>query len=177
MMRNYLSIARVLDELILDLRGKGADIPGHVADSLKAGRSLAIVGLNNPDDAGVALKTQSALENVEMNLLSIAEAAFGREYADGWQRKIVAAGEEEAEPVAKKQTFVAGVPKGAHWVRIETKDLFEVENVQQRLDGQNLTARKQDDGFTLVYGRKEDVTGFLSEIREEIRRKIGKGGM
>jgi len=176
-MGNNLSTAKVLEDLILDLRDKGADIPGHVVDSLKSGRTLANIGLRSPDDVEVAMKAQAALESVEMNLLSIAEAAFGGEYADGWQRKITQTHQEAPEPAAKKLTFVAGVPKGDHWVRIETKDLFEMEGVEQRLSEHSLTIRKQDDGFTLVHGKKEDVTGFLSEIREEYRQKLKKDGV
>ena len=176
-MRNYLGAAKVLDDLLLDLRGRSVDIPGHAVDGLKAGRSLANIVRSSPDDFETALKAQSALESVEMNLLSVAEAAAGREYADAWQGKVAETYQEESEPAAKKLTFVAGVPKGDHWVRVETKDLFEIEGVERRLTERSLTVRKQDDGFTLIHGKKEDVTGFLSEIREEIRKSIGKVGV
>jgi hypothetical protein len=176
-MRNFLSTAKVLDDLILDLREKKVDIPSHVVDSLKAGRSLANVVKLNCDDMETAMKTQSALEIVEMNLLSMAEAAFGSEYADSWQRKIAQTYQEEPESVAKKQTFVTGVPKGNHWVRYETKDLFEVEGTEQRISEHNLKFRNQDDGFTLIYGKKEDVSAFLSVIREEYRQRIRKVGV
>ena len=176
-MGNFLSTAKVLDDLLLDLLDKGVEIPSHVADSLKAGRSLANVGRLNPDNAETAMKTQSALEMVEMNLLSIAETAVSGDYADGWQRKIAETYQEQPEPVAKKQTFVTGVPKGDHWVRYETKDLFEIEGTEQRIKDHHLTFRNQDDGFTLLYGKKEDVAGFLSVIREEYRQKVRKVGM
>jgi len=176
-MKNCFNAAKALDELMLELIEKGIKIPRHVADDLKAGRSLASIGQRSPDDVAIASKALAILENVEMNLLSIAEAGIGGEYADGWQGKIAETYQEEPEPVAKRPTFVAGVPKGDHWVRIETKDLFEVEGLEQRLGEYSLTIRKQDDGFTLIHGKKEDVTGFLREIREEIRQRMGKGGV
>ena len=171
-MLNYLSAAKALENLYIELMEKGDEVPVHVVNDLRAGRSLANIWLQSPDDAETASKAMSALERVEMNLLALAEERVNRAYADEWQARIAEAYKESFEPAAKKPTFVAGVPKGNHWVRIETKDLFEIGNVEQRLRERSLTIRKQDDGFTLIHGKKEDVTGFLGEIREEIRQNI-----
>ena len=176
-MSYYLGAAKVLEDLILDLREKGVDIPGHVVDSLKAGRSYASIWQRDTQDSETAMKAQSALEIVEMNLLSLAEEAVGGEYADGWQRKVAAAYQEAPEAHEKKPTFVVGVPKGDHWIRFETKDLYEIEGVERRLGERHLTARKQDDGFTLIHGKKEDVTAFMGEIREEYRQKNRRVGV
>jgi len=173
-MTNYLAAAKVLDQLILDLRSKNTDIPDQVVSSLKSGRSYAHVTMLNPNDIETAIKAQSALEIVEMNLLSIAEKMLGCEYANGWQKRIINAYQEEQESVPKKTTFVSGIPKSAHWVRIETQDLFTVQDIEKTINERQLNIRKQDDGFTLIYGSKEHLAVFLSEVRDKIRKKIGK---
>jgi len=172
-MTNYNAAARMLDELMLELIEKGATIPLHVVDGLKSGRSLASIEQQQPGDAGVAMKTTTILQNVEMNLLSLAEAVGGVEYADGWQKRIDGAYQEEAaappRPVSK---FVSGVPKGKHWVRVQATELAAVQEFETLLGEFALSALAQEDGYMLIQGDKENVSAFLKEIRQI----IGKNG-
>jgi len=58
-----------------------------------------------------------------------------------------------------------GVPAGAYWVRVQASWL--------RLTPEDfaLTSVPQEDGFTLIYGKKKDVTGFLAEVRKIVREE------
>ena len=152
-MNNHLAAAKVLDQLMLELMDKGIDIPAHVIDDLKAGRAL-------PGGA--------FLENAEMNLLASADIAGGADYADAWQRKISAAYQEGAQTApAFAPKMVTGVPKGAYWVRVQTEALPE------HIPLKHIT---QDDGFTLLFGAKDDVMAYLNEIRRKEREDIAKSG-
>ncbi|MCL2696228.1 MAG: DUF2096 family protein [Clostridiales bacterium] len=167
MANNYLSAAKRLDELMLALMDKGQTIPAHAAEDLKTGRSLAGILLRQHDDAA-AMKAQAILERVEMNLLSLAESTFGRESAEDWQKRIAEAYAQETGPEsASASRFVTGVPKDAYWVRVQA-DYPSQADVAPETFG--LTAVAQEDGYLLIYGRKEDVSAFLNEIRERIRK-------
>ena len=165
-MLNYHSAAKVLDSLMIELIEKGTEIPAHVVEDLKSGRSFASILLRTPDDIDIAAKAAFALENVEMNLLSSAEIKFGPKYAETWQKKIIAAYKEEiAQPAAiSASKLVSGVPKGEHWVRVQTSELTEFykQIPDKTPETFGLTSVCQKDGYTLIYGKKEKVTDFLN---------------
>ena len=173
-MIDYNAAAKILDELMLELIEKGMAIPPHVADDLKSSRSLANIGLKNPDDANIATKTMMYLENAEMNLLSLAETGVGVEYANEWQKRINGAYKEEAVKSSSRPApkFVTGVPKGKHWVRIQMTELAEIQELSTLLGEYALSAIEQEDGYMLIHGEKENVSAFLKAIRQI----IGKNG-
>ena len=173
-MTNYSAAARTMDELMLELIEKGATIPPHVVSDLKSGRSLTNIWLRKTDDADIEMKTMTILQNVEMNLLSLAEVVGGVEYADGWQKKIGGAYLEEAtsaSPVHASK-FVSGVPRGKHWVRVQKIELKAVRELDTLLGEFALSALEQEDGYILIQGDKENVSAFLKAIRQI----IGKNG-
>ena len=179
-MIDYLHIIKVLDGLMLELIGKGADIPRHISEDLRSGRSLAgICTLQTGDYDDVAPKVMVLLESIGMNLLSLAEERCGIEYAEEWQRRIIGAYSND-NTVQQKQrlqvkpklpTFVTGVPKGEYWIRIDGSELSPVSgDLDEMLTAFGLTANDQDDGYILLYGSKDNVSSFLKDIR----RKVGK---
>jgi len=164
---SYLNAAKVLDELMLELIARGLEIPGHVIDELKAGRSFVGISSRNPEDINIAAKAELALQNVEMNLLALAEIDAGTDYAEAWQRRVAGAYNKEFTPGApvSGSRMVSGVPKGEHWIRVQTSELAD-----ERPGDFALTAKPQDDGYTLIYGKKEDISAFLNKIRQKFRK-------
>ncbi|MCL1802993.1 MAG: DUF2096 domain-containing protein [Eubacteriaceae bacterium] len=181
-MNNYINAARTMEDMMLELMEQGFAVPEHVLEDLKTGRTLARIAQRLPeedeDDAGTIQRALFALQNVEMNLLSLAEMLVGLEYAENWQKKIADAfsreGEDEEEAIATvtASKFLQGVPKSEHWVRIKASELEGITNLNELLDRFMLTAKQQDDGFILIYGKKEVVSEFLKEVRR-IAGKMG----
>jgi len=178
-MTNYLGAAKSLEELMLELIKKEIIIPAHVVGDLKSGRSFAGILLRSSGDANdaeVAAKAAFALQNAEMNLLALAETGIGIDYAESWQHKIIAAYKEEAAKTSdiSAPKTLPKVPKGEHWIRIQTLELanFEEHEPDKPPEVFGLTAVEQKDGYTLIYGKKENITSFLGEIRQ----KLGKVG-
>jgi len=174
-MPNYQNAAKVLDELMIELIEKGAKIPDHVISGIRSGRSFVSITLRQPDEE-VARQAMIALQNVEMNLLALAEQVGGMDYAEEWQRRVNDAYAQEsvytrsAPPQATK--FVSGVPKGEYWIRIEEAELLPVQGELAKLLGDfELTSIAQEDGYLLLYGRKENVSSFLKDIRQKVRKK------
>ena len=174
MTTNHYSAAKVLDELMLQLMQNGREIPAHVVEDLKAGRSLASLLQRQPDDADIAAKATIALQNVEMNLLALAQQSGGTAYADQWQRQIIGAYQTDFVPEAPTPAskFVSGVPKGQHWIRILAVELAPVSELEQLLTEAGLSAEAQEDGYLLIHGEREKISGFLKNIRQ----KVGKAG-
>ena len=174
-MMNYHSAAKVLDALMIELIQKGAEIPAHVAGDLKSGRSFAGILLRTPDDIDISAKAAFILENVEMNLLSLAEIKFGADYAETWQKAIIGAYREEAANTtpASASKAVSGVPKGEYWVRVQTSELtaFYEREPDKLPETFKLIAVEQKDGYTLIYGKKENATAFLNCMKEFYRNQ------
>ena len=168
-MTNYLAAAKVLDELLLELIEKGVAVPAQVAEELKAGRGLAGIALRGPGDVELEAKAGAVLEGVEMNLLSQAEITAGAEYADEWQRRIAAA--VAAKPTSRTagaaNRMVQGVPRGEHWIRFQTSELANTDPAAF-----GLTAAAQEDGYTLLYGKQENIQTFIKNIRQK-QGKVG----
>ena len=182
-MIDYLSVIKVLDELMLELIDKGVVIPRHISEDLRSGRSLAgVYALQTGDCDDAAPKVAVLLESIEMNLLSLAEGHGGRTFAEEWQRRIISAyANEYAEPRQNRRarvkpklpSFVSGVPKGDYWVRIESSELAPIGGeLDELLAGSELTAQKQDDGFILLYGSKENVSSFLKVVRQKVGKRM-----
>jgi len=170
---NYQRAIKLLDELMLELFGKGVSIPAHVVEELKAGRSFANIVSRSPDDTDSAAKAAFALQNVEMNLLAIAEREVDAGYAEAWQIRIIDAYNEsgvqtDTPPVAKE---LPKVPKGEYWIRIQMSELkpFRENELDGLLENFSLSASAQKDGYTLIYGKKENVAAFLGEIRQKYK--------
>jgi len=178
-MSDYLGMAKALDELMLELIKIGAEIPANVTGDLKTGRSLAGIYSRQPCEGDTAVKTMSILENVEMNLLSLAETAFGREHAGKWQQKIGDAltgdGGDNCRapsPPATATRFNTGVPRGEYWIRVKESELSPVSHeLEELLTGFGLKSQLQDDGYLLLYGKKENVSSFLKDIRDKERMR------
>jgi len=170
-MLNYLTAAKALDELMLELIDKDLPAPAHVVDDLKASRALASMEARQPGaNPALEAKIMPVLERVEMNLLSLAEMAGGTEYADGWQGKIAGAYQSPAQAPAIPGKM-RGVPRDAWPIRIQTSELEGC----QPADELELTAIEQEDGYTLIYGKKENISVFLKGLRQ-IQEKHGKVG-
>ena len=173
-MTNYSASAAILDELMMELKKNDVDIPQHVVTDLKAGRSFAGIAARGVEEVETETKALAALQNVEMNLLSLAEIYNGIEYAENWQRRINEAyiSEVTIPKSSSSAGYLVGIPKGVYWIRIDEEYLKDVEDVSGLLDEYSLSFKSQDDGYMLVYGVKENVTLFLAKVRETVG-KIG----
>jgi len=171
-MMNCSSAVKTLEELRLSLIEKGVPIPRHITEELVKGRSLARIYSLEPDDAELAAKAMAALDIVEMNLLSLIEKNVDAETADTWQRKIKEAYLEQDTQTAAEATATGvypGIPKGGHFIRLKIDYLDTLEGASELLERFAVTARKQEDGFLLMHGKKEDISAFLEAVRDKVR--------
>jgi hypothetical protein len=167
---NYERLWQVLEELLVELRKRGIDIPQEIADDLSSARTMLTIYKTEPA-ADVESEMAFYLEKMEPILLSLAESELGKDYADVWQRKIVAARLETNATPTPASKFIPGIPRGEHWLRIKTADMISDGEINILLGKLNLTSKPQNDGYLLVYGNEDIIKTFVKEIR----KKIGKG--
>jgi hypothetical protein len=115
------------------------------------------------------------LEKVEANLLYLAESDIGEEYAREYLKKVTEArmkGLQEKTTV--KPSFVSGVPKDKHWIRINVSELISVEELDALIERHSLSSKLQENDHLLVYGNKADVKEFITAISDKIgaRKKV-----
>ena len=68
------------------------------------------------------------------------------------------------------QTFIPGIPKDEYRIRLNTAEIKIDAELSRLLSDLGLKTKPHDDGYLLIYGRKEDVVAFLGEVR----RKVGE---
>jgi len=158
-MVDYGNVCKTLEQLMLELIGKGLSVPQYIYDGFNSVRSQIVIYAQKPDELCKAIEKSPVLQEIETGLLITAEANFGKDYADGWQEKIMTSYREKEETV-KAASYISGIPRNKYWIRLKTD-----ADVGELCKSLNLQTRPQEDGCLLIYGRKEDVKDFLSKIR------------
>ena len=79
---------KVLEELMLDIRKKGAAVPPNVISDLRNAKLMIKIS-QSPDAKGEqAIKVDEYLGNVESVLLAEAQKTLGGDYVDAWLKRI-----------------------------------------------------------------------------------------
>ncbi|MCS7123858.1 MAG: DUF2096 domain-containing protein [Candidatus Bathyarchaeota archaeon] len=168
----YLTIWKILEEMITDLRKRGAHIPSNVFNDLKCARTLINVLRADPSKLETNQKIEECLNNVEAYLISEGQR-FGDEYVNDWLRKLEEASRrmDEDESVSR---FVPGLPRGQLWVRIKPSDEMPLNMLKALAEELNLTSEEQSDGCLLVCGEERFVKEFVKKMATRYGLKVVK---
>ncbi|UCH01627.1 MAG: DUF2096 family protein [Candidatus Bathyarchaeota archaeon] len=172
---NYEYLWTVLEELIVALKGKGVVVPHELVEDLKSAQTFINIYRTEPTALEIATKIEMYLEKVEANLLYLAESDVGEEYAREYLKKVTEARMKGLhEKTTVKPSFVSGVPKDKHWIRINVSELISVEELDALIERHSLSSKLQENGHLLVYGNKADVKEFIKAISDKIgaRKKV-----
>lgn len=160
----YLSVWKVLDQMIADFRKKGATIPDKIMNDLKSARTT-LNTLKTPQDTGETLgKIDAYLANVESYLISEGEKRFGKQYSDEWLKKIDEASRKASDQEDAKERFVQGLPREQKWIRVKPSDDLPLEKLKRLAKESNLLCKNQDDAYLLVHGADEDLKSFVKKM-------------
>jgi len=167
---------KVLSDLLVELRSKGADLPAEVVRDLRLARSLIETLKVAPTGREeITAKIEQMLVSVEAYLLAEAEVKLGPEEAKRWRDKIeeaAAPGEETLAPAEMR--FRPGLPRGEHWVRVRVSEDMPREMLETLAAEEGVSARLQPDGFLLVSGEEEKVRAFIRKLAERVRGRPGR---
>lgn len=172
----YGEVWKILDELVIEFRRRGEDIPTNVIEDLRAAKTMMQVWKADPSRVENIPSIEGYLSNVESYMIFTAQDKFGVEFSDKWMgklreaRKTIQRGEtEEAGEFSSK--FVLGLPRGKKWVRVQVLAETPKNEIKRLAAGCGLSTKMQADGFMLVYGDDEKLKAFVQKIGEKLRSR------
>ena len=168
----YEYVWTVLEAIIVELRKKRVTVLSELVDDLKSAQTLIKIHRTDSAALDIATEIERYLDRVEANLVYLARSDVGEAYADECIRRLHDARVKGLQAtVTVPSTFVAGVPKGAHWIRLKASDLLDNTEVNALVDQLALSRTDQADGFLLIHGPEEKVKAFLKEVSAQIKEK------
>jgi hypothetical protein len=165
-MGHNMATWKLLEDMLIELKKKGAIIPSDIMEDLRAAKSM--INLSCMKGGGDAIqKTEEYTANVEAYLINEAQIIFGSETADQWLRRLEEANAEGCYETKTENNFVTGIPRDQKWVRVESIETMPTERILQLAKEQKLQVKSQNDGRLLVYGQNEDIKIFLKKMTAE----------
>jgi hypothetical protein len=163
----YLAVWKVLDEMIMELRQRGLEIPPQVMNDLKSALTTIKIGKVDTSARDTAPKVGEYLGNVESYLITEAQKKFEEKYVDEWLKRLAEAGYETCETCEdeySERRFVSGVPRDKKWLRVEPKDELTFEKLTIFADEVGLSKRAEENGHLLVYGKAGELREFINKM-------------
>jgi hypothetical protein len=163
----YLAVWKVLDEMMMELRQRGLEIPTEVMNDLKSAYTMIKIGEVDTSAGDTAPKIEEYLGSVESYLVTEAQKRFEEKYVDEWLRRLNEAGYETCETCEAEDPephFVSGVPRDQKWLRVEPKDELTFERLTNFAEEAGLSKRPEEDGHLLVYGKAEALKEFINKM-------------
>jgi len=172
MLENYEELWKALANLAGILQGKGEKIPKKIMKDLKSAKTLISVFRADPSRIQIVSKIETYLENVEAHLFYVAENKIGKQFAELWLKDLNETRKMAFEPKPiTTSKFVPGLPRGEHWVRVQITDDIKKDSVERIAKNLKLSFKMQEDGYLLVYGKREKIRALIKKIAEGIKRK------
>lgn len=170
----YLAVWKVLEKMITDFRKRGVAVPADIVSKMRSAKTLINVLKADPSRKDTDQKVEEHLVGVESYLVSEGEKRFGSEYTERWFRRLEEAGEKVLEEEGWKTRFIPGIPRNQKWIRIKPSDELPIEEVKALTGELNLSCKVQEDGYLLVYGKKEGIKDFVKEMTKKYGFKTRK---
>lgn len=172
----YGEVWKILDELVIEFRSRGEDIPANVMEDLRTAKTLMQVWRADPSRAENIPSIEGYISNVESYLILTAHEKFGAEFSEKWMeklreaRKTVRRGETE-EGGESSSKFVPGLPRGKKWVRVQVLAETPKSEIKKSATECGLSTKMQADGYMLVFGDDEKLKAFVHKIGEKFRSR------
>ena len=169
---SYTAKWKVLEDLMIDLRKNGVEIPPNIIGNFQSSKAMIEIGAAGDDKGEATAKLEEVLANMESYLVTEAQKVLGVQAFDRWFRRL----DEASLPtcgagVKKEKTFVTGVPRDQKWVRVEPMPNLPAEKLTLIAKENRLSVNQQKDGRLVVYGQQEGIKTFLKKMTEEAQPK------
>jgi hypothetical protein len=165
----YAAVWKVLEEMLIELRGKELTIPSSVMEDLKTAKTV-IRMLTEDNRAENIEKTERYLLNVESFLVSEAQRKFGLECADLWLKRIDKANRIHDEE-QKTIRFIPGVPRQQKWIRVTSSEELPLEKLKEIAEKMSISSKVQKDGSLLVLGEEKSIKDFVKKMTLKYKAK------
>ena len=167
-LQTYTKVWQILEELTLEYKRRGKTVPQEIIDDLKSAKTMIAVYERDPSYPENVLQVESLLGKIEANLLYIAEADFGRAFADGYQKRILDARlVTQEKKTAPPSRFIPGIPSGEHWIRFKPTDAAERRDVEELARSLGLSSRLERNGSLILHGDEKKIKDLVQKIAEK----------
>ena len=166
----YEEVWNVLEDLITELRSRQLLIPANVMSDLHSAKTMIQVYKADTTHIENIPRIETYLENVEAQLISIAQEKVEPEFAAKWMKKLEEARRKVSEEKEKPARFVPGIPRGKHWVRVQISEATPRKEIEKLAKENNLSHKIQRDNYMLVYGTDENVKAFVKKMAARFRQ-------
>ena len=170
-MENYEAVWKVLEELAIALKTKGAGISGDTMKKLRSTRAMISIYRADPTYEDSIELIESYLGDLEAELVSMAEGELGSSFAEQWMRRIAEARQREPKEEAVERGFPSGVPRGDYWIRVRLSDTITSEELRQTAAQEALSMKEEVSGSVIVHGEETKVKKMVREIAGKMRER------
>ena len=165
---SQLAKSKILEEMIIEFRKKGFEIPPNVMSDLKSARTLMkVLDADSKGRGEIAPQVDVYLETVEAYLITEAGNLFSAEKIEAWLKKLELASCDACVTVVKpkeESRFISGVPRDQKWIRVQPIASLPPEKLKQLIKETNLQFREEQDGHLIVYGSQENISKFVKNM-------------
>lgn len=173
----YSETWKILEEIIIEFRKKGMNIPAIVMTDLKSAKTMIKLMDAETGKGDMAPQTEQYLRNVESYLITEAQKHFPSDRIDAWLRRLDAASMEtcvscvKGEVNEKESRFVPGLPRDQKWVRVTPIASLSAETLRRFAEESNLSLKAEPDGHLIAYGKPEDIRDFIKKMTTEASKE------
>jgi hypothetical protein len=165
---SHIAKSKILEEIIIELRKTGLEIPAHVMRDLKAARTLMKVEKANRKGMGeTEPKIDQYISSVEAYTITEASKLFPGEKVDKWLTELDLASCDTCVTIEepKEETrFIPGVPRDQKWIRVEPIKSLPLEKLEEMANENKLVIQREKDGHLIVYGADKNVKDFVKKM-------------
>ena len=166
----YEEVWNVLEDLITELRNKRQPIPANVMNDLLSAKTMIQVFKADTSHIENIPRIETYLENVEAQLISMAQEKVGPKFVAKWMEKLEEARGKVPEEKEESARFVPGLPRDKHWVRVQISEDTPQREIEKLAKENELSHKIQKDGYMLVYGSDENVKAFVKKMAAKFGR-------
>jgi hypothetical protein len=165
---SHVAKSKILEEIIIEIRKKGIEIPPKVMSDLKSARTLMKVEKVDPKGRGETdPKIDQYIRSVEAYAITEAGKLFPGERAEGWLTALDLASCDACVTIEEPKEeikFIPGVPRDQKWIRVEPITSLPIEKLEKMATENNLGFQREKDGHLIVYGTDENVKIFVKKM-------------
>jgi hypothetical protein len=165
---SHVAKSRIIEEIIIELRRKGLEIPPNVMSNLKSARTLMKVEkVDSKDQGETDPKIDQYISSVEAYAITEANRHFPGEKVDKWLTALDLASCDTCVTIEKpkeEKRFIPGVPRDQKWIRVEPINSLPIEKLEKMATENKLSFQRDKDGHLIVYGTDENVKIFVKKM-------------
>lgn len=177
----YVSVWKVLEEMVADFRGKGLTIPQQIMSDLKSAKTtIRILSAGTQGEDGIR-KVDQYLMNVESYLVTEGQK-LGQRYIDEWLKRLDDASREKTDGEQEVSRFIPGMPRQQKWIRVTPTTGIPIKTLETTAVKMKLSHEIREDGSLLVWGDDRAIKDFVKNLAskyegqgQKYRKKVHNG--